>query len=110
MPAKMLKETTPREAAVGADLREDDYERLARTFRALGHRTRLAILLRIAKGEFCVGDLQEHLDRSQSNISQHLAVLRDRGLIVAERRGNNVCYNLADKRIARIIEVASEMV
>jgi len=86
-----------------------DYEQLAQIFKALGHPTRLGILAKTLSGEFCVTDLQEHLDRSQANVSQHLAVLRDRGLAIPERQGNKVCYRLADERFADIIDLAAEI-
>ncbi len=95
--------------AGNAKPRPPDYEHLARIFKALGHPTRLALLAKTIGGEFCVADLQEHLDRSQANISQHLAVLRDRGLALAERRGNQVCYRLADERLAEIIDLAADI-
>ncbi len=88
----------------------EDYETLADLFRALAHPVRLSILGRTFEGEFCVQDLGEHLDRSQPNISQHLAVLRERGLVIAERKGRRVCYRPADPRIAEVIRLASETV
>jgi len=92
-----------------ADQTTRDYERLAQMFKALGHPARLGIVAKIISGEFCVIDLQEHLDRSQANVSQHLAVLRDRGLIIPERRGNKVCYRLADERITQIVALAADI-
>ena len=65
------------------------YRNIARIFKALGHPTRLGLLAKVCSGEFCVTDLQEHLDRSQANVSQHLAVLRDHSLAIPERHGNN---------------------
>jgi len=86
-----------------------DYERLADVFKALGHPTRLQILTKTISAEFCVQDLGDELDRRQPNISQHLTVLRERGLVVAERKGKNVCYCPADSRIGEIIELAAEV-
>jgi DNA-binding transcriptional ArsR family regulator len=83
-----------------------DEMRLAHVLRAMGHPTRLRILERIAEGEFCVSDLQRELEQSQPNISQHLAKLRDCGLIIPERRGGMTCYRLADDRIAAVIHQA----
>jgi len=77
--------------------------RLAAFFKAMGHLTRLRILERIAAGEFCVSELEADLDRRQANISQHLAILRDRGLVIPIRKGKMVCYRLADERIAEVI-------
>lgn len=80
--------------------------RLAPIFRALGDPTRLGILRRAMDGPLCVSELQNELGRSQPNISQHLAVLRDRGVMVAQRAGHRVCYRLADDRIAALLELA----
>jgi len=95
--------------AIAAEQIAPDYEQLAQIFKALGHPTRLGILAKTFSGKFCVTDLQEHLDRSQANVSQHLAVLRDRGLAIPERQGNKVCYRLADERLARIIDLAADI-
>jgi len=86
-----------------------DYEQLAQIFRALGHPVRLGILAKTLSGEFCVTDLQEQLARRQANVSQHLAILRNRGLAAPERRGNKVCYRLADERIAQLIDLAADI-
>jgi ArsR family transcriptional regulator len=86
----------------------DDYERLAVLFKALGHPVRLRILAKTLQGELCVQDLGEHLDRSQPSISQHLAVLRDRGVVIPERKGKKVCYRLANDRIAEVIDAAKQ--
>lgn len=82
---------------------DSDDMRLAAFFKAMGHPTRLRILETIAASEFCVSELETDLDRRQANISQHLAILRDRGLVTATRKGKMVCYKLADERIADMI-------
>jgi len=82
---------------------ENDHIRLAALFKAMGHPTRLRILERITAGEFCVSELETDLDRRQANISQHLAILRDRGLVGPVRKGKMVCYRLADDRVADLI-------
>ena len=82
---------------------ENDHIRLAALFKAMGHPTRLRILEKIVAGEFCVSELESDLDRRQANISQHLAILRDRGLVTSTRKGRIVCYRLADRRIAKVI-------
>jgi len=84
-------------------------EELARIFKAMSHPTRLAILRRAMGDGMCVGDLHECLGRSQPNISQHLAVLRDRGLVVPVRDGNRVCYRLADRRISDLLRSAESI-
>jgi DNA-binding transcriptional ArsR family regulator len=81
-----------------------DEMRLAHILKAMGHPTRLRILQRIAEAEFCVSDLERELEQSQPNISQHLAKLRDCGLIIPQRRGGMTCYRLTDERMADVIQ------
>ena len=82
---------------------ENVHMRLAALFKAMGHPTRLRILERITAGGFCVSELETDLARRQANISQHLAILRDRGLVTPVRKGKMVCYRLADDRVADLI-------
>jgi ArsR family transcriptional regulator len=82
---------------------ENDHVRLAALFKAMGHPTRLRILEKVVASEFCVSDLETDLDRRQPNISQHLAILRDRGLVTPVRKGKMVCYRLVDDRVAELI-------
>jgi ArsR family transcriptional regulator len=88
---------------------ENDLVRLASFFKAMGHPTRLRILEKILAGEFCVSELEADLDRRQPNISQHLGILRDRGLVTPIRKGRMVCYRLADERIADVIDRARDI-
>lgn len=84
-------------------------EQAARIFKAMGHPVRLAII-RCALGDgMCVGELHEQLDRSQPNISQHLSVLRECGLVVPERDGNRVCYRIADERLEGLCRSVEEI-
>jgi len=63
-------------------------------FRALSHKTRRSILNRLRKGEQSVTHIQKALRVSQPTASQHLAVLRDAGLVQQRRIGNQVLYTL----------------
>lgn len=87
-----------------------EFEPLSRVFKALGHPTRVYLLKKIIDEPVCVSELQAGSNRSQSNISQHLGVLRNAGLIVPERRGNLTCYRAADHRVAELLRLADEMV
>jgi DNA-binding transcriptional ArsR family regulator len=86
-----------------------DDERLATIFKAMGHPLRLRLLRDVVRGELCVSELGRQAESAQATISQHLAILRDRGLVIPERRGNMTCYRLADKRIADLIRRASQL-
>ncbi len=83
---------------------------LARVFKALGHPARLLLLRAMASEPLCVQHLQHRLGTSQPNVSQHLAILRDRGLVVAERQGSKTCYRLADGGVEEIIALGEALI
>src|SRR6266545_6228944 len=63
-------------------------------FRALGDQTRRDILRMLRTGPRTSGDIASRFDSSWPTISRHLAVLREAGLVVAERRGQEIYYEL----------------
>jgi ArsR family transcriptional regulator len=74
---------------------EAESAQVAGAFRALGDPVRLrllSLLLTAEEGRVCACDLVDPLRRSQPTVSHHLKVLRDAGLVSAERRGTNVWY------------------
>ena len=84
-------------------------EQIAWLFRALGVQTRVRIVQLLRDGALCVGALSARLGVSQSAVSQHLRVLRDAGLVLAERRGYFVHYHLNAQAIAECREVAEQL-
>ena len=81
-------------------------EDLAATFKALADPTRVAIISRLASGEACcVCDLTGAFDLSQPTVSHHLRILRDAGLVEAERRGTFAFYWLVPEAIERLAGV-----
>ena len=68
--------------------------------RTMGHPGRLMIMYALRGGECCVSEISEHLDLSQPAVSQHLAVLRNVGMVVTRREGQHVFYRLADPEIS----------
>ncbi|MBL8445954.1 MAG: winged helix-turn-helix transcriptional regulator [Zoogloeaceae bacterium] len=69
---------------------------VAQYFRALSVPMRLRILDALRQGERCVGDLAAQVGRSQANVSQHLAILANAGLLVRNARGTSAYYAIAD--------------
>jgi DNA-binding transcriptional ArsR family regulator len=76
----------------------------ARLLKALGNERRLQLLCLLVDGERSVGELNARLDLSQSALSQHLALLRQDGLVVARREAQAVYYSLAPGPAERILE------
>lgn len=76
-------------------------------FKALGHPTRLAIVLLLQDGERCVCEIMEELGtEQQSNISQHLAVLRGEGILTSRKDGLKVMYRLKHPQVLDVICLA----
>ncbi len=77
----------------------------ARIFKALSHPARVRIAVRLLRGDCCVSEARAVLDISQPNVSQHLKILKDAGLVAGRRQGTKVCYRLADPRLARVLRI-----
>ena len=73
----------------------------ARLLRIVAHPTRLLILDELAHGMKCVNDIQELVETSQPNVSQHLAVLKDSDLVMCHKDGITRCYHLARPRLVK---------
>lgn len=76
----------------------------ARLLKALANEKRLQLLCLLVGGEQNVGELNARLDLSQSALSQHLAVLRNDGLVQARRDGQAVLYSLAPGPAHSVLE------
>ena len=85
------------------------YREQARLVKAMAHPTRLHILDILSRGEACVCHLTTILKHRQPNISQHLMVLREAGLVRDRRDGIVVYYRLTDDRTAQVIALTREM-
>lgn len=77
----------------------------AEIFQALAHSTRIAILDQLRGGELTVGTFVERLDLEQANLSQHLAVLRARQIVVTRKSGNQVFYSVRDPLIFKMLDL-----
>ena len=77
-------------------LPDDLVELIARRFRVLGEPSRIRLLDRLRDGERSVNDLAAHLGAGQQNVSKHLAVLAEAGVIARRRDGNHVYYRIVD--------------
>jgi len=67
---------------------------VAAVFKALGNSNRLVIVDAVADGERCVADLTARLGLDMSTVSNHLTVLKNVGILKAERRGTQIFYSL----------------
>lgn len=84
-------------------------QQAARMLKALSNERRLMILCQLNDGERSVGALQPLVGLSQSALSQHLALLREEGLVSARRDGQTIFYRVADPGAVRIIGLLAEI-
>ncbi|WP_022950639.1 ArsR/SmtB family transcription factor [Leucothrix mucor] len=89
--------------------REQDIEQASRSLKAISHPLRLKILCVLGTNEVNVQDIVESVGTSQSNISQHLAILRDKGVLGSRKEANKVFYRVADSRTLKLIEMMQEV-
>lgn len=81
----------------------------AKLLRTLGNERRLMILCQLADGERSVGDLQPAVGLSQSALSQHLAVLREDGVVTTRREGQTIWYRIADPAAMKVVGTLAEI-
>jgi DNA-binding transcriptional ArsR family regulator len=81
----------------------DDVQAAADLARAMGDHTRLTMLQRLLQGPTAVAELVALTGASQPNVSNHLAVLRERGFVELDREGRKVTYRIADRAVARFV-------
>jgi DNA-binding transcriptional ArsR family regulator len=77
----------------------------AEIFHALAHPTRIAILELLRDGELAAGTIIERLGKEQANVSQHLAVLRAKLIVVNRKAGNQVFYSVRDPLIIKVLDL-----
>lgn len=97
------KTAAPSPAQARAAAPRKNPERAARCLQALAHPARLCILNEIRAGEKTVSQLQAALGCTQANVSQHLRLMRDRGILLGRKVGSSVLYRVADPRILGIL-------
>lgn len=89
--------------------RDDDVERASRSLKAMSHPLRLKILCTLGEQEVSVQEIVEYVGTSQSNISQHLAILRDKGILASRKDANRVYYRVSDGRTLQLIGMMREV-
>ncbi len=84
-------------------------EVIAQYFRVLGQPIRIQILLILEKEDACVCHLEAHLGIRQAQISQHLMVLRDAGIVSFYRDGRNIYYQLAHRKVLPAVRQVAQI-
>ena len=90
------------------NLDEEALELVARYFAALSVPMRLRILSQLREGERNVGDITAATGCTQANVSKHLAVLAQNGLVAKTQRGTSAYYRFADDNVYRLCELVCD--
>lgn len=92
-----------------SDLQAEFADLHAHVCKGLADPKRLLILNALRDGERSVSDLVDELSLPQANVSQHLAILRDRGLAVTRRDGQRVFYAVSSPKIIEAMDLLREV-
>lgn len=88
---------------------DNDIERAAYALKAMSHPLRLKILCAVGENELSVQDIVDYVGTTQSNVSQHLAKLRDKQILASRRDANRIYYRINDERILHLIELMRDL-
>lgn len=77
--------------------------------KAMSNPVRLLVLCQLAEGEKSVGELEKVVEVSQSALSQHLALLRSRGIVASRRAGQTIFYSLAGREAPALLAALYEV-
>jgi len=86
-----------------------DINRAARCLKAMSHPLRLKILCVLGNESISVQDIVEQVGTSQSNISQHLAILREKDILGHKKEANRVYYYIDDERMLQLIRMMRDV-
>ncbi|MDH2918513.1 MAG: metalloregulator ArsR/SmtB family transcription factor [Sideroxydans sp.] len=89
--------------------RDQDIEQAAQAIKAMAHPLRLKILCLLGNQELSVQDIVENVGTTQSNISQHLAILRDKEVLATRKEANFVYYRINDPRTLKLVGLMREV-
>ncbi len=89
--------------------KDSDIARAAFSLKAMSHPLRLKILCVVGEQELAVQDIVECVGTTQSNVSQHLAKLRDKDILASRRDANRIYYRVKDERTLRLIEMMRDV-
>ena len=89
--------------------KQEHVEQAARALKAMAHPLRLRILCVIGTAEVSVQDIVDAVGTSQSNVSQHLGILRDKEVLLARKEANRVFYRVGDERTLQLIGMMREV-
>ena len=89
-------------------MREENIERASKALKAMGHPLRLKILCVIGDRELPVMDIVEQVGTSQSNVSQHLDILREKDIIASRREGSRILCKVKNPDLLNLMNAMQQ--
>ncbi len=91
------------------DFEENNIEKVARCMKALAHPLRLKVLVALNDQELSVQDLVDAVGTTQSNVSQHLTIMRDKNILSSRREANQVFYRVGDCKVLELVALTKSI-
>jgi len=88
---------------------DEQIEQASRAMKAMSHHLRLKILCVLGENEVSVQDIVDAVGTSQSNISQHLAIMREKGVLRTRKDANRVYYRVGDPRTLEVVSMMRDV-
>jgi len=88
--------------------KQKQFEREAEILKTIGHPIRLEIIKGLMEPESCVKNIWTALNLPQATVSQHLALLKNKGIVSSERRGVTMCYSVTDDTVKKIMKIVGK--
>ncbi len=85
--------------------KQANIEKATACLKALAHPTRLQVLCALREGEKNVQQLEQLLNTTQANMSQHLGLMKDKEILVARKEANQVFYSVKDERTFELLDL-----
>lgn len=89
--------------------KDEHIERASRAMKAMSHPLRLKILCVLGASEASVQEIVEQVGTTQSNVSQHLSILRDKGVLRTRKDANRVYYRVGDARTLKLVSLMRDV-
>jgi ArsR family transcriptional regulator len=88
---------------------EEKVEEVSALLKSIGHPLRLAVLCQLQDGAKTVGELQNEVKTTHANVSQHLTILRNQGIVTTQKDANFIYNRIADKRVLVLMNTLQDL-
>ncbi len=87
----------------------EQYDAIAALLKTMAHPIRLKMLCLLRDKEMTVGDIRDEVETTNANVSQHLSILRNQGIIGSRKEANFIYNRIADERVLELIKTMQQL-